>query len=414
VKILFISNLYPPNIVGGYERLCFAVAEGLAKRGHQVMVLTSDYGGKKMDYPGQVVCRDLSLFATKDNIYKPFSLAPDEWAARDIYNQEVITKVTAKYEPHVLFVWNLSFLTSSILEAIKKTELSVVYLLTDNWLASFLNPAFVQEYFAKRVLNFVPKYQLLYLGVKRKLKKRGTAAFLLPGRAIFASRFMREFYSEAGFHFEGDTVIYHGVNLPVVDEARFANRNKLVTDGELRLLIAGRVVDLKGVHTAIQALPSIQNKLSSLKVTLTVVGDDQDHAYLERIHSQISNMHLSGVVKFDKPVPEDGLFDLFQQYDIYLFPSLYEPFSLTLIHALNAGIPTIASDAGGNPEIVGRRQAGLLFPRGNDGRLAEAVVRLGRNEVLREALSFNARHISHEYTFERMLTEIDQYLGIKI
>ena len=371
-------------------------------------------GGGKKDFPGQIVCRDLSLFATKDNIYKPFYLVPEQWAAREIHNQEIIKKVTAEFEPHVLFVWNLSFFTPSLLEAIHNTGRSVVYLLTDNWLASFLNPGFVQEYFAKRVLSSVPKYKILYLSTKRWLKERDKSDFSLPGRAIFASRFMRRFYSEAGFQFEGNTVIYHGVSLPVFDEIRFANRAKLVNDGELRLLIAGRIVDLKGVHTAIQALPLIQEKLPSLKITLTIVGDDQDHAYLDRINSQISNLYLSSMVEFRKAVPEASLFDLFQQYDIYLFPSLYEPFSLTLIHALNAGIPTIASDAGGNPEIVRLKHTGLLFPKGNARRLAEAVVNLGKNHVLRQTLSFNARHTSREYTFNRMLTEIDQYLGIKI
>ena len=45
MRVLFVSNLYPPNVVGGYERLCFEVASAFASRGHEVHVLASGHGG---------------------------------------------------------------------------------------------------------------------------------------------------------------------------------------------------------------------------------------------------------------------------------------------------------------------------------------------------------------------------------
>lgn len=410
MRILFLSNLYPPNIVGGYERLCFEIATGLVNRGHQVMVLTSDYGGRTMDFPGQVVCRDLHLLATKDDIYKPFNCTPEERSAINDHNDKVFKSTVEQFDHHVLFVWNLFFYAPSLLETIKQTRRPTFYLLTDNWLAAFLNPDFVQNYMTIRVLSHVPQYQLLYGSIKRWFQHRGEAGFFMPGCAIFASRFMREFYSEANFKFKGDTIIYHGVNLPVHHKERFAIRKKFVTDGELRLLFAGRIVELKGVHTVIQSLPLILKMLPDLKVTLTIVGDDREQTYLERLHNQIEKLQLSSIIEFIKPVTEDNLFDLFQQYDIYLFPSLYEPFSLTLIHALNAGIPTIASDAGGNPEIVRNNYTGLLFPKENAKKLAEAVLCLTKNHALRQTISDNAQQLSQEYRFKRMLTEIEHYL----
>ena len=47
MKILLISNLYPPNAIGGYERLCAMIAEALASRGHAVQVLTSGPRGDR-------------------------------------------------------------------------------------------------------------------------------------------------------------------------------------------------------------------------------------------------------------------------------------------------------------------------------------------------------------------------------
>ena len=72
MRILFLSNLYPPNVVGGYERLCYEVAAGLSARGHEIAVLTSDYGGRVAEYPGQQVERCWTLPVGSRAIYAPY------------------------------------------------------------------------------------------------------------------------------------------------------------------------------------------------------------------------------------------------------------------------------------------------------------------------------------------------------
>src|SRR5206468_3405450 len=72
MRLLVVSNLYPPNIIGGYERLCFDVVSGLVQRGHQVMVLTSTFGSKTAEFPGQIVERSLKLLVG-DGIYASFA-----------------------------------------------------------------------------------------------------------------------------------------------------------------------------------------------------------------------------------------------------------------------------------------------------------------------------------------------------
>ena len=409
MKILFLTNLYPPNIVGGYERLCFDVVSGLAARGHQTIVLTSDYGGKVDDFLGQRVERSLKLFATDGNIYQPFECTPEDRAAINAHNSETLIKIVERDQPQVVFVWNLYFLAPSLLDTIERLELPVVYLLTDNWLIAFLSPAFVQDYFARRVFDSqtAPSF---YLAMKRWVKGQRNQSFHIRGHAIFASRFMRNLYAEAGFRFKGNTVIYHGVNLPEHPQTDFIDRRQLIQHGEIRLLVAGRIVEIKGVHTAIEALPPISRMLPDMKLRLTVLGNDQDRPYVQKLHDQIAQLGVSNLVDFAMPVAEDELFELFQSHDIYLFPSLYEPFSLTLIHALNAGIPTVASNMGGNPEIVHHMQTGLLFYKGHAQKLAKAVVKLAIDDILRQSISENARNIDRRYTFEHMLREIEHLL----
>jgi glycogen(starch) synthase len=409
MKILFITNLYPPNIVGGYEKLCFDVVSGFVARGHQTIVLTSDYGGKVEDFPGQKVERSLKLFATEGNIYQPFERTPEERAAMNAHNSEMLRKIVERDQPQVIFLWNLFFLDPSLVETIERLRLPIAYLLTDNWFIIFLNAAFMQDYFAQRVFSDQPAPSY-YLSMKRWVKRQRNQSFHIRGHAIFASRFMRDLYTEAGFRFEHNTVIYHGVNLSEHSPADFVDRRRLIQQGELGLLVAGRIVEIKGVHTAIAALLPISHMLPNMKVRLTVLGNDQDRPYMQKLSSQIAQLGVTNMIDFAMPVAESELFKLFQSYDIYLFPSLYEPFSLTLIHALNAGIPTVASNAGGNPEIVHHMQTGMLFPKSHSQELAKAVVKLALDDSLRQAVSENAQNVTYRYTFGHMLGEVEHLL----
>jgi glycosyltransferase involved in cell wall biosynthesis len=219
---------------------------------------------------------------------------------------------------------------------------------------------------------------------------------------------MEDLYRSAGLRFSGSTVIHHGIDdaHPAVPEPR----DRLREPGELRLLFAGRLVEIKGVHTAIDALPRVIRRLPQLRVILTVVGDRTDAAYFERLQERVHALGTADHVTFAQAVPETELPELFSRHDIYLFPSLYEPFSLTLIHALRAGIPTIASDAGGNAEIVHDGQTGRVFRRGNARALADKVIELARDPVQRAALARAGTGIAAEHSFTRMLDQIERYL----
>jgi glycosyltransferase involved in cell wall biosynthesis len=412
MKVLFISNLYPPNTIGGYERLCYDVTSAFVYRNMQVDVLTSSYGGRHMNYSGQSIDRSLKLLATEGNIYQPFSCSPGELARFNEQNVSLLKEKVKAQRPDILFVWNLHFFDRSLLDAIQQTGCKVLFLLTDNWMISFLNASFWGYYFSEYVHGNSSFRGRLQMALRRLLNKyRSNAEFRIRGYAIFASRFMQELYTEAGLRFAGSTIIHNGVHLDCCEGDTFTDRKSLLRHGELRLLIAGRIVDMKGVHTAIQALPHVISALPGFRIKLTILGEGQDRQYLKQLNDLIHDLDISDHVEFMSPVSEGELFAFFQKYDLYLFPSLYEPFSLTLIHALASGIPTIASDAGGNKEIVHHRKTGLLFAKGNAMKLSDAIVELVRNSEMRVSISLAARQLARDYTFEKMVSRIEDYIA---
>lgn len=405
MKLLFVSNLYPPNVVGGYERLCFEMAEALAARGHEVHVLTSNYGEETAEYPGQRIHRSLKLFADDRNIYRPFSCTAEQRAEWSAQNVAELHRVVSEFRPDRIFVWNLYFFDPSLLDAIKVSGITPVYLLTDNWLIAFLNPKFIEEYMLDRVFGN-DSQQGSPTMLERIRIALGRMPLRLPGHAIFASSFMQRLYCEAGFGFNGSDIVYHGVHLD--PHAGFARaRDRLRQKGKLRLLIAGRVVEIKGVHTAVEALPTIRASLPDLEVHLSVVGDSQDNVYLERLRELAEDGGCGDAIEFLPPVAAADLAALFDAHDIYLFPSLYEPFSLTLILGLHAGIPTVASDAGGNIEIVADGQTGLLFPRGDAAALAECVRRLAAEPATRARIAGGGAARAGQHEFSNMVAAIE-------
>lgn len=409
MRILLLSNLYPPNVVGGYERLCFEMAAGLAARQHEVGVLTSDYGGRIADYPGQRIQRRWKLAAGKRAIYEPFDGSAEERKAIDVHNIACLEEEVRAFAPDVLFVWNLFFLDTSLLRTIEQQRLPTVFLLTDNWMITFLNPGFWHAYFTEDVLGGTRSWlQRLRLRVSARGAVHDDALFHLGGSAIFSSHFMEGLYHEAGFRFSRSTVIYHGI--PNGSAVPAVCRERFCAPGELRLLFAGRVVEIKGVHTAIDALPHIAAGLPDHRVVLTIVGDQGDPQYLQRLRDQIRRLGLDDCVRVQPPVAENELPALFSAHDIFLFPSLYEPFSLTLVHALRDGIPTVASDAGGNVEIIHDDRSGKLFRRGDPRSLADRVLQLARDDRLRATISDGAMRIAADYTFSRMVEQVERYL----
>lgn len=402
MKVLFVTNLYPPNVLGGYERLCFSVAEAFAARGHEVGVLTTGYGGKHADYTNQNIWRSLTLLATEGNIYQPFAASPEVRAAINDHNLQEVRRVADDFAPDVVFVWNLYFLDGSLLAAIdERYGDRTTYFLTDNWLISFFAPDFLHRYFTQVVFGTSVLEVVVPEGEPTRLR----------GRAMFGSRFMERLYTASGLQFARSDVIHNGVTLSEIAESRYRDRLFPLRHHELRLLYAGRVVDIKGIHVILAALPSVIRAFPETSVTLDIVGEAADSEYLARLKKIIADGGLEANVRFKEPVKAEALFDLFQDYDIYLFTSLYEPFALTLIHALHAGIPTIASAVGGNTEIIEDLETGLLYENNSPEQLASLIHMLRRRPILRKRLSRRGREVAWRFTFDRMVARIEKTLN---
>ena len=151
MKLLFLSNLYPPNEIGGYEKLCYSIAQGMVDKGYEVVILTSDYGKKKYNHKNQKVINELKLHINSENIYTPFLGSEEEKRLINERNINCYKKVIESEQPDLVFIWNLFFLDQSFLSALCEDNIKKVFFLTDNWLLFFVNPEFIGSYMNQQI-----------------------------------------------------------------------------------------------------------------------------------------------------------------------------------------------------------------------------------------------------------------------
>jgi glycosyltransferase involved in cell wall biosynthesis len=95
---------------------------------------------------------------------------------------------------------------------------------------------------------------------------------------------------------------------------------------------------------------------------------------------------------------------LMQSADFLVLPSSYEGMSNVLMEAMAAGCPVVASDVGGNPELVEDGATGLLFPSDDADALARCLQAMGRDDALRLRLSQHAAQVARQrYSVEQLV-----------
>jgi glycosyltransferase involved in cell wall biosynthesis/SAM-dependent methyltransferase len=171
------------------------------------------------------------------------------------------------------------------------------------------------------------------------------------------------------------------------------------------LLFVGQLTPRKGYDVAIAALPRIVERYPT--ATLLVVSgiNTADREALER---QAADLGVAGHVRFLGRLEDPALVRLFRACDVYLTPTRYEGFGLTILEAMACGAPVVASDVPAANEVVRHEENGLLVPSGDVGAFAAATARLLEDPALRERLRAGGRRTALEdFSGERLVAELE-------
>lgn len=127
----------------------------------------------------------------------------------------------------------------------------------------------------------------------------------------------------------------------------------------------------------------------------------------------VESLGLRDRFEFRGRVPRAGMPELYREADVLAVPSRYEAFGVTYLEAMASGVPVVASEVGGIPEIVSHGRNGFLVPCGKAAVLSEAVGRLLADEALRMRFAEAGRSTATAFATRTMVSRFRHlYLSI--
>lgn len=162
----------------------------------------------------------------------------------------------------------------------------------------------------------------------------------------------------------------------------FSLREKLEIDSEsLIVVVVGRIIYDKGVTYIADAIKNIVDE----RIKFVFVGDEPREInlpYTLKNEIEERRVFFLGAQK--------NVISIINECDIFLFATLHENLSNALLEACAVGLAVVATNVGGNPEVIQHNENGILIPTANSERIKEAIIYLANNKEVRDKLGKQA------------------------
>jgi glycosyltransferase involved in cell wall biosynthesis len=192
-------------------------------------------------------------------------------------------------------------------------------------------------------------------------------------------------------------------------------KERLITNYELRppeagplraeitnygIVSIGNFYKTKGFEYLIKAIHILVTRYT-LNITCTIIGDGDERENLEKFIKELkleNNFWLLGKI--------NDAAEILNAFDIYVCSSVKEGLPYSIIEAMQAGLPIVATDVGGNSELIKNQTDGILVPAKDPEKLAEEIYNLINNPNIRENLGKITREKAlANFTLEKMIEE---------
>ncbi|MDJ0795533.1 MAG: glycosyltransferase family 4 protein [Calothrix sp. MO_167.B12] len=341
LRILLISNLYPPQVVGGYERGMADCARLLNDSGHDVLIVTSnteDYTSNCHQPDNEPeIHRCLYLCGVWNNQGTAW-LPLEQVAMRTFQNRVILAQELQEFKPDICLVGNIDFLGVELLDKILADGIPVAHYVMNS------APGYPVELMPKSKLHqYITCSDWIRDGLKQQGYLTDTAQTVYPGAAV------EEFYQ---------------VELPPRDK--------------LRIAYASLVMPYKGADVLIEALSLLHHE--DLDFSATIAGGTLSQEFVEELQRFVESEGMEDKVKFPGVLSRQQLKELYKTHNVLVFPSRFqEPFGISQIEAMAAGLTLVTSGTGGAGEIVEHHIDGFKFESENPLDLADVLSYLPTN-----------------------------------
>jgi len=177
-------------------------------------------------------------------------------------------------------------------------------------------------------------------------------------------------------------VIHHGIDLSLIKpfKKKWAKKEIGFKETDFVVLFVGKLIPYKDPLTLIKSIKHASNKREDLR--LIVVGTGELN---EEIRNKTKRLEIEDRVKSFGFIKKENLRMCYSAADLFVLPSVNEPFGIVLLEAMAFGLPIIASDSGACPEVIGK--AGIFFKQGDYKDLGEKILKVMTDLRLRRQLA---------------------------
>lgn len=191
-------------------------------------------------------------------------------------------------------------------------------------------------------------------------------------------------------------VVYNGVNV-----SRFAERCLSAHD-PVRLVFVGRLVKVKGVQIALEAIKICEE--NGYNLSFTIVGDGEYREQLEKTAKELAVDKNCSFVGTRRDVPQ-----ILANSDVFVHSCIWEEgFGIGIVEAMAAGKICVCSNSGAIPEIITDGVDGFLAEKGNPKALAEVIMKAIDNRERWECIQSRAIMTAHKFDMKKFVEQLDE------
>ena len=382
-----VQSYFPFQERGGPVFKVRALATGLAKRGHQVTVLTADLGFGKGNgsQAGAERCRW-------------------GWTARSENVEAIYLSTTGQYRAVTLNPGVFAFCRGSI------CYYDVVHFYG---LYNFLGPA-ASYYCRRQAVPYVIEPMGMYPPIVRSLRLKRMYLDLLGDRFIRGGRYLvatseqekRELIG-GGIDAARVEVRRNGIELPPrePEAGKFRRARGISSDAKV-IVFLGRLVSKKSPDMLLEAFANWRaNSGSGQDAMLVLAGPEEGDGFLVKLRSMAYRLGIRDRVLFEGPLYDDAKWSAYRDANVFVLPSQNENFGNTAGEAAACGTPVIVTDRCGIAPFVGA--AGEVIPH-DLAALENALGTMLRDPMLRENRSEGCRTFVESLSWEGPLDEAEE------
>lgn len=384
MKVLFITDVYPPEFETSVGTIVFNLASEMNSRGAEVAVLCATRDKNKAGLQAENGLK----------VYRVFADFKEKWRAYlGLYNPQVIKavqKVFADFKPEVVHIHLVHYLLSyHVLKLAKKAGARVVMTAHDvmlfhyGKLTEFIDPGnlSVPATFSYNISGWQlwKRFKKRYNPV-RNIMIRHYLKYV--DKILAVSESLKNALKQNGL--KNVAVVYNGINVdgwhvPQEKVEEFKNQHNL--KNKKIVLFGGRLSGLKGSEQLIQALTFVGQKIGNL--VLVVVGAEDKYAREIKKMAGRSKIPLviTGWLK------DNELKSAYFASDVVVTPSIcLDTFNLMNIEAMAAKKPVVGTCFGGTPEVVKDKETGFIINPFNTADFADKLAKLLSDERLAQEM----------------------------